>query len=243
MSAASALARRLRHAVDAYLLSGTARSVRSDRLTYLSQRKLRRLEAALRDVLRRNVPGDVAEFGLALGGSGIVLATIAKAGGRSFHGFDVFGMIPAPTSDKDDEKSKARYRTIANGESKGLGGDVYYGYRDNLYEEVCGSFRKYGLDVGGPSVSLHKGLFENTLPAAPTERIAFAHIDCDWYEPVAYCLHNVAARLSPRGVIVLDDYHDYGGCRTATDEFLRMRPDFIFEDGENVILRHAGSNA
>ncbi|MDK1494620.1 TylF/MycF/NovP-related O-methyltransferase [Sinorhizobium sp. 7-81] len=91
-------------------------------------------------------------------------------------------------------------------------------------------------------VNLHKGLFEHTLPAAGIENIAFVHIDCDWYDPVSYCLNSLADRISPHGVILIDDYHDYEGCRTATNEFLRARPDFAFEDGENVILRRTRLN-
>jgi hypothetical protein len=155
----------------------------------------------------------------------------------------IAGGIPPPTSEKDDVKSKDRYEKIASGKSSGLGGDEYYGYRDNLYDDVCRSFAKYGLDVDSSNVDLHKGLFENTMPNAKMERMAFAHIDCDWYDPVMYCLNKVADRLSQNGVILIDDYHDYGGCRTATDEFLRQRGDFTFDDGENVILRRTGTIA
>ncbi|TGQ41986.1 TylF/MycF/NovP-related O-methyltransferase [Mesorhizobium sp. M00.F.Ca.ET.216.01.1.1] len=228
--------------LDASRLSATARSVRRERLTYLSPWRLRRLEMALKEVLKENVPGDIAEFGIALGGSAIILSKKASRHGRRFHGFDVFGMIPPPKSAKDDLKARDRYKTIASGESKGIGDDLYYGYRENLYDEVCRSFTKYGLTVDGSMVSLHKGLFENTLPAAGIEKIAFAHIDCDWYDPVTYCLNSLADRITPRGVILIDDYHDYGGCRTATDEFLQARPDFAFEDGGNVILRRTGLN-
>jgi asparagine synthase (glutamine-hydrolysing) len=66
--------------------------------------------------------------------------------------------------------------------------------------------------------------------------VAFAHIDCDWYDPVKYCLEALEHRLSPGGEIVLDDYHDYGGCQTATDEFLATRPNFVMHDGRNVTL-------
>lgn len=243
MHTVNALVARTRRFIETSRLSTTARAVRHERLTYLSPKKLRRLETALGQVLRPSVPGDIAEFGIALGGSGIILAEQAVRHGRSFHGFDVFGMIPPPTSEKDDQKSKTRYEKIAAGESTGLGGDVYYGYRDNLYEDVKRSFERHGLAVDGSGVSLHKGLFEETLPGVSMERISFAHIDCDWYDPVHYCLKKVAERLSPGGVIVIDDYHDYGGSRTATDEFLQARPDFRFEDGENVILRRAAANA
>lgn len=48
--------------------------------------------------------------------------------------------------------------------------------------------------------------------------------------------------MSPGGALLIDDYHDYSGCRTATDEFLRARRDFAFEDGENIVLRKSGLN-
>jgi asparagine synthase (glutamine-hydrolysing) len=243
MPSVHGLISRVRRVIDNSALSATARSVRRERLTYLSPHKLRRLETALRDVLRRCVPGEVAEFGMALGGSAIVLARMAKTEGRAFHGFDVFGMIPPPTSAKDDEKSRKRYKTIADGASRGIGDDVYYGYRPNLYDEVCRSFIKFGLEIDHATMHLHKGLFEETLPRAGVGRFAFTHIDCDWYDPVRYCLTNVADRLSPGGAILLDDYHDYGGCHVATDEFLQARPDFSFEDGANVILRRLPLNA
>jgi O-methyltransferase len=240
MSSVHSLLRRVRRLVHYSALSTTARSVRRERLTYLSPERLRRLETTLRDIMRRGVPGDVAEFGMALGGSAIVLAGMAKRQDRAFHGFDVFGMIPEPTSAKDDEKSRKRYKIIADGDSKGIGDDIYYGYRDNLYDEVCHSFTKFGLDVDDATIRLHKGLFEETLPGAGIERVAFAHIDCDWYDPVRYCLGYVADRISPGGAILLDDYHDYGGCRVATDEFLQAHRNFSFENGANVLLRRAG---
>ena len=39
-------------------------------------------------------------------------------------------------------------------------------------------------------MSLHKGLFEDTWPMVATKihQIALAHVDCDWYDPVKYCL-------------------------------------------------------
>jgi len=212
------------------------RAVLKDRLTYLSLEKLRRLENSLSTVDRDRVPGDVLEFGVALGGSAIILAAHA-CNGRHFHGFDVFGLIPPPTSEKDDEKSKERYEVIRSGRSSGIGGDGYYGYRDRLYEDVKASFAKHHRPVDGHTIQLHKGLFEDTWPEIAVDRIAFAHIDCDWYDPVRYCLESVADKLSPGGIILIDDYNDYGGARTAVDEFISKRAEFAFEPGANPILR------
>ena len=218
-------------------VSPTARQVRRERLTYLHVLKLRRLEQAMRQVETKGVAGDFLEFGVALGGSAILLAKQAKAHGRGFHGFDVFATIPPPTSEKDDEKSKKRYEVIASGGSTGIGGDEYYGYKGDLFSEVRDSFSRYGVPVDGKRVQLHKGLFEETWVGAGVRSAAVVHIDCDWYDPVAFCLASVADILSPGGLIVLDDYHDYGGARTAVDEFLAARPDFAMENGPNPFLR------
>ncbi|HWT11289.1 MAG TPA: TylF/MycF/NovP-related O-methyltransferase [Allosphingosinicella sp.] len=231
---------RARRKLDRLRLGRTARQVLEDRLSYLAPVKMRRIERALSQLRRRRVPGDFVEFGVALGGSAIVIARQA-AGERRFLGLDVFEMIPPPASDKDDAKSQQRYETIRSGKSAGIRGDRYYGYRENLFEEVRQSFARYGVPVDGDGVQLYKGLFEETWPKVGARAIAFAHIDCDWYDPVRFCLGAVADLVSPGGILVIDDYHDYGGCRTAVDEFLGERRDFAFEPGANPYLRKIGA--
>lgn len=86
--------------------SRLALTLKNEGLTYLNNDKLLRIEAATATVDAEKVPGCFVEFGVALGGSAVLLAHSARAGGRSFHGFDVFSTIPEPTSDKDDAKSK-----------------------------------------------------------------------------------------------------------------------------------------
>jgi len=223
-------------------LNSLTRDVVRQKLTYLTPQKLARLEASASAVMENQVPGDLLEFGVALGGSAIILADFAKQARRQFHGFDVFGMIPPPTSDKDEADAKSRYETIASGASVGIGGNKYYGYRDDLYGDVCRAMTAHGVPVDGKTVSLHKGLFEDTVPHAPVQQVALAHVDCDWYDPVKFCLLYLGAQLSAGGMIIIDDYHDFSGCRAATDEFLQRHTDFTLDDGANVILRrHAGS--
>ncbi len=227
---------KVRRRLEALSLSADARRVRTEGLTYLTTEKLRRLEWALGRTLAATDEGDVMEFGVALGGSAVLLAKRARKAGRRFAGFDVFGMIPPPTSAKDDETSKRRYEVIASGKSGGIDGAQYYGYRADLYLEVCDTFSRYGVPVDGAAVNLIKGLFEVTWPSYRAQAVAFAHIDCDWYDPVKFCLEAVANRMAPGGVIVLDDYNDYGGCRTATDEFLAAHVEFASDRGLNPIL-------
>src|SRR3546814_9355291 len=120
-------------------------------------------------------------------------------------------MIPPPASEKDGEKAKVRYEAIVNGASDGIGGDTYYGYRKDLYGEVCRTLANHGLPVDGQAISLHKGLFEDTLPAAPLGQIAFAHIDCAFSDAVGYCLNATDDRMSIGGLMVKDDDTDFHG--------------------------------
>jgi O-methyltransferase len=205
-------------------LTRLAREVRRQNLTYLSQAKLATLERLLDRVKRRRVPGDFVECGVALGGSAILIADRLD-GARAFHGYDVFGMIPPPGA-ADGADAHDRYAVIAGGRSNGIGGERYYGYRDDLYAEVKDSFARFGLQVDQRRIALYKGFFADTIRLERATRVAFAHIDCDWYDPVRLCLERLAPHMSTGGVFVLDDYNDYGGCRRAATEFLAREPEF-----------------
>jgi O-methyltransferase len=220
-------------------LSPDALAVRDARLTYLNAHKLYSLETISKEIDDNHIVGDVVEFGIALGGSSILLAK-KMSPERSFTGYDVFGMIPPP-SERDTPKEHDRYSIIASGQSTGIKGDTYYGYQENLEQKVRDSFAAFGMPVDGRRISLVSGLFEDTVIFAPDRRIAFAHIDCDWYDPVMLCLTRTYAVLSPGGFIVLDDYNDWDGCRRATDEFLAAHPDLHLrtEVPHAVIVRAA----
>jgi O-methyltransferase len=201
-------------------LSAIGRSVIDERLTYLGPTGLLTLERCARQARLERVPGDFIEAGVALGGSAVALVA-AMDGDRRFHGFDVFGMIPPP-SDADPPEVHERYRTISEGRSTGIRGDTYYGYVDDLYDRVVATFERYGQPVDGQRVSLHAGLFEDTLH--PQRPVALAHVDCDWHDPVKLCLERIWPALSPGGAMVFDDYNTYGGCATAVDAFLASQP-------------------
>lgn len=214
--------------------------VRADRLTYLTLDKLDDLEVRARALHEAQVPGDFVEAGVALGGASIVLATYAREHGRRFTGYDVFEMIPPP-GEHDDEKSHKRYEVIASGASRGLGGkDRYYGYRDDLLAEVTANFARYDVPVDGERVRLVRGLFQDTMSFGPDAQLALVHVDCDWYEPVKYVLETTYPALTPGAYVVVDDYHDYGGCRRACDEFVASHAVDVVTYDHHLVLRRKG---
>jgi asparagine synthase (glutamine-hydrolysing) len=190
--------------------------IRAAKLTYLHDQKLAEICNTCRALEESGTPGMFLEAGCALGGSSILIGTI-KEETRPFQVYDVFGMIPPPT-DEDTADVHERYRKIVGGESVGIKGDTYYGYLNNLYDLVKSNLRRFGLDPQRRNISLIKGLVQDTLQIS--EPVAFAHVDVDWYEPVMTCLERIGPQLSVGGSIILDDYHDWGGCRKATDQYL-----------------------
>jgi hypothetical protein len=190
--------------------------VLAEQLTYLEREALVDLARAAQRVRDKGIEGAIVEAGCALGGSAIVLAAV-KEPRRELLVYDVFGLIPPP-SDRDDADVHARYEEITAGRATGIGGARYYGYNDDLYTRVRTTFDDFGLPPGDCNTRLIPGLFEDTLK--PPSSVALAHIDCDWHDSVMVCMERLWPVMQPGGIIVLDDYHAWSGCRRAVDSFL-----------------------
>ena len=203
----------------------TIRRVGEEHLSYLAAADLAMLARLVVSLEQEARPGLVVEAGTARGGSAIVMAS-AKSSARPMKVYDVFGMIPPP-SDKDGEDVHQRYERIRAGRSRGVGGELYYGYRDGLYDEVEESFARCGVEVAAHRVELVRGLFADTIRLQ--EPVALAHLDGDWYESTMTCLERIAPLLVPGGRIVLDDYYAWSGCKRAVDEYFDDRPGFRLE--------------
>jgi predicted O-methyltransferase YrrM len=66
-----------------------------------------------------------------------------------------------------------------------------------------------------------KGDFRDTLPQMRDRvgAIALLHMDGDWYESTKAILHNLYDRVANDGLIQVDDYGHWEGCRQAIHEF------------------------
>ncbi len=205
----------------ALLLKATSSSlstiykVKSLKLSYLTKDALLDLSNEVKRIENEQVDGKIIEAGCALGGSTVIIAQ-AKNKARLFEAYDVFGMIPPP-SKNDGKDVHERYATIKKGKAIGINGEEYYGYKDNLQQQVANTLTDFNVPEKQHNIKLIKGLFENTLKVQ--DAVALAHIDCDWYDSVFFCLHTIAPVLAVNGKFIMDDYYDWSGCRDATDVF------------------------
>jgi hypothetical protein len=207
---------RRQHPTEAALID----RIIASKLTFLRRRNLAELAEAVEQADRGDLPGLIIEAGTALGGSAILMAKV-KRPERRLAVYDAFGMIPPPT-ERDDQDVHERYAKIASGRAEGIGGEGYYGYRDDLLGDVTRSFERSGLSLERDHVSLIPGFFDDTLRIS--EPVAVAHIDADWHDSVMTCLRRIGPHLVPGGRLVIDDYYSYSGCRQAVDRFLADNP-------------------
>ncbi|HSB10357.1 MAG TPA: TylF/MycF/NovP-related O-methyltransferase [Blastocatellia bacterium] len=174
--------------------------------TMSSNARLRGLHRGVRHVVMNNTLGDVVECGAARGGSAALMGlTLNRLDARrTLWVFDTFEGLPPPTLDDPDFETAKLYTGTCRGE----------------LDEVEALFERLGILSNSKFV---KGLFQETLPACTVEKIAVLHVDGDWYDSVRVCLDHLYDRVSPGGIIQIDDYGHWAGARKAVDEFLRQR--------------------
>jgi predicted O-methyltransferase YrrM len=174
--------------------------------TMCGNTRLRGLYRAARYVVANNIPGDLVECGTAQGGSAALMGLTLKrlATRRTLWVLDTFEGLPPPTAEDPDWEVAQRYTGSCRAS----------------VAEVSALFERLGILS---DCRLVKGRFQETLPAFGAQPIAVLHIDGDWYESVKVCLASLYDRVSPGGVIQIDDYGHWQGARKAVDEFMRSR--------------------
>jgi hypothetical protein len=92
-------------------------------------------------------------------------------------------------------------------------------FRPDLFslEGVKAMMRKTGYPI--ERIHFMVGRVEDTVPEGAPEEIALLRLDTDWYESTSHELRHLYPRLAPGGVLIVDDYGHWDGCRRAVDEY------------------------
>lgn len=166
-------------------------------------------------VLEANIPGSFVECGVWRGGSASIMGTAIRRSQQNhhLHLFDSFEGLPEPT-----EKDGAIAKEYSGGKASGALQSV------NQCRAGLGDVQEFllgRLRLDESKVHFHVGWFQHTLPviAPKLGPIALLRLDGDWYESTRLCLEHLYPLLSHGGMVVLDDYFDWEGCRRAADEY------------------------
>jgi O-methyltransferase len=172
--------------------------------TMTSIQRMDALHTAVRYVVRADIPGDVVECGVWRGGSSMLAAGTLKELGasRTVWLYDTFEGMTAPTYNDGAEALE----TWSQQGNRWCNADL---------EDV----RRNMASIGYSHVRYVKGPVEHTIPGEIPERISLLRLDTDFYKSTQHELEHLWPRLSPGGVLVLDDYGRWEGQRRAVDEY------------------------
>jgi hypothetical protein len=189
--------------------------------TATSPERMYALWQAVEHIERHEVPGDIVECGVWRGGSSMLAAIAAghfANSSRRLWLFDTFDGMPAPGPNdvyRDGRAIAADWRQHTDPS------DRLFAYAS--LEEVQRNIAMTNYPTS--NVNYVRGKVEDTLPRAPIEHVSVLRLDTDWYESTKLELEVLWDRLSPSGVLVIDDYGHWRGARRAVDEFFADRRD------------------
>jgi hypothetical protein len=152
---------------------------------------------------------------------------------RLVYAFDTYAGMPEPT-DHD------RHREIPANDT-GFGVGTLVAPMDEFLLVICDR-----LEVRDLVIPV-QGLFGDTLPIYAPEigNVALLHADGDWYQSTLDIFNNLYDQVVLHGVIQIDDFGHWQGCRQAIEEFLEPRPEsneFIFEALDYTGIRFCKSS-
>jgi hypothetical protein len=167
----------------------------------------------------RHVPGDFVECGVFRAYSTAVVARVIEFDkvAKTWYLYDAWGDIVE--KEVLDDRHRATY------------GDPE---QKRTAAERCAPF---------PNIRLVQGLVPQVFATVCPERVSFLHIDMNNAVPEIAALEILFDRVSPGGVIVLDDYGwagRYKAQKPAHDAFFAARGHEVMElpTGQGMIIRH-----
>jgi hypothetical protein len=183
--------------------------------TMTSLERIKVLLDAVGYITNNSIEGDMVECGTWKGGS--IMAMMKKllqqsVTDRRIWVFDTFDGMPAP-KEIDETYRRESAKRILDTSSK----ETSFVWAYSPIEEA----RKNILSVGYPArnISFVKGKVEDTIPVTSIEKIALLRLDTDWYSSTKVELEYLFPRLVEGGILIIDDYGHWQGCKKAVDEY------------------------
>ena len=161
-------------------------------------------------LVKHGIAGDLVECGVWKGGSIMAaILTLIRLGDvdRKVYLYDTYEGMTSPGQND----------VAPNGIHAGVFGDVAGGWCFSPLEEVQRNINSTGYPP--EKINFIKGKVEETIPGVMPEKIALLRLDTDWYESTRHELVHLFPLIVDGGIIIIDDYGYWQGCRKAVDEY------------------------
>lgn len=186
--------------------------------TMTSIERMYSLYKAVEYIVKNDIKGEFVECGVWRGGSVMLIAQMLANRGiqeKKIYLYDTFeGMSEATSLDVSSDGRVAKSKMNE------------YGYNEDgsskwCYADLKDVKKNLGLtNYKSSNFSFIKGKVEDTIPSKiPDENIALLRLDTDWYESTKHELIHLFPKISSNGVLIIDDYGAWNGCKKAVDEY------------------------
>jgi O-methyltransferase len=195
-------------------------------MTMTSQERLVSLSRAVDHIVTNHIPGDIVECGVWKGGSMMLVARKLLSLGDTKRKLFLFDTYEGMSEPDERDVSAVDNRTAEEllSQADRLNGDNVWCY--SSLDEVKANLTKTGYPQ--EQMVFVKGKVEDTLPHPAIGQIALLRLDTDWYESTKHELETLYDLLVPGGILIIDDYGHWDGCRKAVDEFIEKRKLSLF---------------
>ena len=189
--------------------------------TYTSVERMQPLWESVRHVVRRGIPGAIVECGVWRGGSAVLCARALQGEGvtdRDLYLYDTYEGMVEPTDKDVNHKGETAHSKWERDQA-----DDHNEWCYAALDVVRANMARTGY----PAERIHyvEGKVEDTIPGVAPEQVALLRLDTDLYESTLHELQHLWPRLSPGGILIIDDYGHWEGSREATDEYFADRDD------------------
>lgn len=187
--------------------------------TMTSKERIHALINATRYIIENDIEGDFVECGVWKGGSMMAIAHTLKhfqSDDRDLYLFDTFDGMSDPTKNDVDFSGMDAKTLLGKSEKKKNTSHIWC---YSTLDEVKNNLAKTGYRRD--KISFIQGKVEDTIPNTAPDKIALLRLDTDWYESTKHELIHLYPRVVNGGVIIIDDYGYWQGCKKAVDEYIR----------------------
>jgi len=178
---------------------------------------------AIKYVSEKKIEGDFVEAGVWKGGNIIIYNELRKKYKLSneIFAYDTFEGMPQPS------KYDMNWKNVL--------GFTRYKMKDGDWckcslEDVKKNILSISKSLNG--IKFIKGLVENTLLIEDNlpKKISILRLDTDFYESTKVELEILYPRLVNGGILIIDDYGAWKGCRKAVDDYFKNKEFLIYVD-------------
>jgi hypothetical protein len=187
-----------------------------EHLTMTSPERIFALIGAVEHLTKHKIAGDFVECGVWKGGSMVATANTLIAAddvNRKLWLYDTFEGMSEPTGNDVDFMGQPADRLLAEQDREQADSIWCFSPEQQVREAM--------LSTGYPEEKLEfvAGKVEDTLPKTKPDKIALLRLDTDWYESTKCELEQLFPRMVDGGILIIDDYGHWEGCRRAVDEY------------------------